>query len=442
LGGLSLPWAVLGFLLLPCAVSFALFGFQVTGWAWLGGMTAAIATLATAKGKPALPLLLWVPWFALVATYGLAGFDNAYQSAAQILCPVLVGAAASTLRPTAAQVNGFVRLMRWAGMAFLGIIVVLRLPMLLLGRLPDVTGLAAEAISALAFQAFYLCAFIMERKRVDLLLYLAFAAVPVVTVTRGPMLASLALALLTFAPLSLVKRVLVLGVAIVLGIGAFYTERVQKKMFRSGSGQLTDLYWDNPNLITSGRSAMWEVLKMGIRDKPWSGHGGNADATALIQAGQALYLPHNDWLRVTYNYGYTGLGLYVLAMLGQLAHGLGKARAAPPQTRLLFYAGLSTFAPYWAVMATDNVLIYAQFFGNLHFLILGLAYGALAAAREGADGAVPARRTQAWATRSRNALRAIAGETGSAGLREMQIRADSQTSLLSVKSVPSAGNNR
>jgi len=434
--------AVLICLLLPCAVSFEMLGYQSSGWAWLGALAAAFATIATATAGPTLPVVLWLPWSALVTAYSLAGFANAYQSTAQILCPVVVGIAASTLRPRPAQIEGLVRAMRWAGVAFLGIIVFLRLPMLLLGRLPNVTGLAAEAISALVFQAFFLCAFIMERKRVDLLLFLSFAAVPLVTVTRGPMLASLALVMLTVAPLSLAKRGLILGVAVILSIGAFYTERVQKKMFWSGSGDLTDLSWDNPNLITSGRAAFWKLLSPGIQEKPWFGHGGNADATTLTEAGERLYLPHNDWLRVAYNYGYVGLGFYLLAMGGQVAHGLGVARRAPPRVKLLFYAGLSTFAPYWAVMATDNVLIYAQFFGNLHFLILGLAYGASAAARESTDGAAPVHRTQSWTMRSRNALRAVARDTGSVRRRNMQAPAVSQGSPSSAKSVPSVGSSR
>jgi len=29
------------------------------------------------------------------------------------------------------------------------------------------------------------------------------------------------------------------------------------------------------------------------------------------------------------------------------------------------------------MMFTDNIMVYASFFGNMHFMILGLAYGAL-----------------------------------------------------------------
>jgi len=33
------------------------------------------------------------------------------------------------------------------------------------------------------------------------------------------------------------------------------------------------------------------------------------------------------------------------------------------------------------MMLTDNIMVYASFFGNLHFTFLGLAHGALRAER-------------------------------------------------------------
>jgi hypothetical protein len=33
------------------------------------------------------------------------------------------------------------------------------------------------------------------------------------------------------------------------------------------------------------------------------------------------------------------------------------------------------------MMITDNIMVYASFFGNLHFTFLGLAYGSLRAER-------------------------------------------------------------
>jgi hypothetical protein len=387
--GVGLTGVIISLLLLPSAVSFSFLGFQVTGWAWLGGLVAAVFVLARSTRKPSIPVWLWAAWFAWVLFYSFAGLDNAYQSAAQIVCPIVVGLAASTFRPGEFELRRLGQLLRRGAVIFLGIVLVLRIPMLLLGRLPDVTGLAPEAISSLLFQSLFLSAYLLERRKLDLVLYLCFAAVPVVAVTRGPILGSFLLLVLVLTPLAIRLRLLVTLLALTAAVAVFHTQRMQRKMFWSGEGTLRDLSWHNSDFKTSGREAMWAELRRGIAGRPWFGHGGNADATALIRAGFPLYLPHNDWLRVLYNYGIAGCGLYVLAMGGQLVHGLRAARRASPAARVLFFASLSAFVPYVVLMTTDNILIYAQSYGNLHFLMLGLAYGSLKASQAPATASRP-----------------------------------------------------
>jgi hypothetical protein len=44
---------------------------------------------------------------------------------------------------------------------------------------------------------------------------------------------------------------------------------------------------------------------------------------------------------------------------------------------MLVYGAASAFVPYSLIMLTDNVILYVQFFGNLHFTLIGIIYGAL-----------------------------------------------------------------
>jgi len=369
-------WAVPGFFLMACYFQISIFGFNMSGWTWLGGfLCGAVVLLQTGTGQVAMPFQYWMPWVAMVLLYLSPWFDNALQSAAQIVCPLLVGMAASTLRPSQQQLDSLAKTFRAVAVAFLAAVVVIRLPMLLMGRLP-------EAISAMIFQSFFLCSYLLQRKKIDLVLYLACAAVPVIALTRGPVLGSMALVLLTLAPLSLSRRLLIAVLAILIGLGVFYSARFQQKMFWSGRGTLSDVSFDNPNMRTHTRDLMWRRLWTGVQEKPWLGHGGNADATDLLAAGFPTYLPHNDWVRILFNYGIVGCALYVAAMLLQLLHGRQWAGVAPPSTQVFLYAALTGFVPYMAVMFTDNILIYAQFYGNLHFLLLGLGYGSLAAEQE------------------------------------------------------------
>jgi len=55
---------------------------------------------------------------------------------------------------------------------------------------------------------------------------------------------------------------------------------------------------------------------------------------------------------------------------------LRRARRAIGHSRILIYAGATSFLPFVLFMYTDNIILYAAFFGNLQFTILGLVYAA------------------------------------------------------------------
>jgi O-antigen ligase len=234
---------------------------------------------------------------------------------------------------------------------------------------------APGAISALFFQSFFLARYLIAGKStIDLLLYLSAVAIPAIAAHRGPLAASVALAVLALMPISLGRRVAIAVLGLVIGLAAFYSPKVQSKMFLSGKGALSDLRYDNPDLYMTGRKAMWDSLLEGCEEKPWFGHGGNADRTWLLSRGFYLYLPHNDWLRVRFNYGWVGVALYLATMIAQVAHGRRKLLVGDRKARALAAAGLSCFVPYAVVMFTDNVLIYCQFFTVPMMMLIGLSY--------------------------------------------------------------------
>jgi hypothetical protein len=45
--------------------------------------------------------------------------------------------------------------------------------------------------------------------------------------------------------------------------------------------------------------------------------------------------------------------------------------------QMLAYGAATAFVPYAIIMLTDNIILYVQFFGNLHFALIGIIYGAL-----------------------------------------------------------------
>jgi len=147
-------------------------------------------------------------------------------------------------------------------------------------------------------------------------------------------------------------------------------------MFMKGEGTLQDI-GDEKNLATSGRRHIAEILILEIANKPWWGHGANASEELILKLSEGqLTHPHNDWLRFLYDYGIVGTALFLLSMIFQVRHLLKKARHSHGEIRAFFSATASSFLPFALIMFTDNIVLYAAFYGNLQFTIMGLAYAA------------------------------------------------------------------
>ena len=181
---------------------------------------------------------------------------------------------------------------------------------------------------------------------------------------------------LTFAPMKILKRIVLASMIIAAGYGLFFTERVQEKTFYSGSGTFQDISRENPDFATSGRKSIWEHMQTEIDKQPWFGHGANASEPFVVRLTGGLTHPHNDWLRLLFDYGYFGTAIFGITMMLQVLHLIRKGKQTLGENRILFFAGASSFIAFSLFMFTDNIILYAAFFGNLQFTLLGLAYAA------------------------------------------------------------------
>jgi hypothetical protein len=352
-------------------------GFNVTGWAWV--IPAVLASLICLSniGGISFPLVFWLPWIVLLCVYWFFGQQNpdALQSLLQTLSPLAVGCAASIFRPESRQVDTIVRWitrLTW----IVWILLLVRMPMILTGVLPGYSFMAAEMIGLLLLGACYAAFYSCGSGR-HLYYYLAMLAITAISATRGPIVAMLSCLPLTPAPFKLRKRLILCMGLIVCALILFNTDRVQQRMFFSGSGQLTDLYWDNPDLQKSGRDTFSEILWPGVESHPWLGNGLNSYRIAFTLFGLPTALPHNDWLKLLHDIGLLGAGLYLMTMLLQMISLAKIARQSSGAHRMLAYGAATAFIPYALIMLTDNVILYVQFFGNLHFALIGIVYGAL-----------------------------------------------------------------
>lgn len=353
------------------------FGFKIAGYSWAISLLVSVLLLARNPRGVSFPIKIWLPWIIIVIIYAIMAVEvpNAVRRSIMFLCPIIVGIAVSKNKINEQQVKVFLSLFKKYAFA-LCIIVLLKSGLLVTGTLPSRTGLAPEVMTGSLFAAYLAIKYVLGERRL-LIWWSILAALPVIAVTRMGVLANGLTLPLTFAPMNKAKRIVLLVLIGIVGLAVFYSPRFQEKMFYSGGGTLAEVRLDNPDFATMGRIAMWDLMQPKIEEKPYFGHGANANEGFILRIVGFEGQPHNDWLRLLYDYGYVGMVIFGLCMLMQVYHALKMARRNSEEIRVLFYVGASSFIAYSLFMLSDNIILYAAFFGNLQFTIFGMAYAAL-----------------------------------------------------------------
>ena len=120
---------------------------------------------------------------------------------------------------------------------------------------------------------------------------------------------------LTPARVSLNKRLAALLCMGVLGLAVFAVPQVRQKMLRnSGHDKLRELAWNPGDTYSSGRFFMWELYLQEAWNRPLIGHGGSSSYTFGMKANEWDH-PHNELIRVFFDYGVVGLVLLGIPFL-------------------------------------------------------------------------------------------------------------------------------
>jgi len=366
-------WVVFVSTFIAALGGFSLLGRQIAGWAWVIPLAVSVFIVLRKESAISLPIRIWYPWICIVILYFVKSGFSYPQRTVLLLCPLVVGMAASKGQITEFELSGFLRLTRILLLS-LFLTVILRTGLLFTGVLPGATGLAPQSMTAALLCCIFGAEYAVNRKK-SLVHWIAGAAIPIIALTRMAITATGMTMPFTFASLSLKKRVIFLIIVGIFGVTLFYTERVQTKMFYSGQGEIRDLKFENPDLFTAGRSRLWDLMIEEIKAKPVWGHGGNAsEEFVFLVTWNTLAHPHNDWLRLLYDYGVVGTSVFVFCLVAQVMHLLKRAKNAFGESKILLYAAASSFLPFVLLMFTDNIILYAAFFGNLQFTIIGLIY--------------------------------------------------------------------
>jgi len=378
--GARLPW-LMWFILISLIATFfdqeTPLGRNLKGVLLFATIGLSLAVIVAGWRRVCFPISIWLPWMALTAAYCAVAVAEeewewgqaALQRTLMMWAPPLVGAAVSTFPIDERGAARFIRICKIGVFILFGLLI-FRLGLPRFGR-PWWVGshqMTAALLAAL-FAVLY-----AHGETKAMLYWGAMMLICVLGVGRGTTAAVASTLPFTLAPMRLTKRAL-LGLAMaILGVAVFYYEPFQQEWFRSGHGELRDLRPDNPDIDDSGRLGTWEVMMPEIRKRPWLGNGANANEKALFQWLGFRGQPHNEYVRLVYDYGVVGTAVFFSAVVVQCAHTALRARRATPAPRAALLAGASAFVPMLVIMVGDNIVIYSSFFGNLHFLMLGLGY--------------------------------------------------------------------
>jgi hypothetical protein len=387
---------VLLFLLITFIWSKPIFGFNSSGIAWVIPCAFSLLIVARNFNQVTFPFVLWIPWMVLLFGF-LALVDPTlidprvipYQRTVQVLSPLFVGMAVSTWRPCDADLDAFLATCRRLSYLIL-VTSGLMTGVLLTGVLPSITGLAPQAITVTLLCSLFVSSYAIRRSPGDLLCWCLLACVPVIALTRTAIVAAFCTFPSTLSPLPISRRLVAVVLIAVAGVAIFNTERVQKKMFFSGKGSVQDISERNDDFATSGRRSMWTKMSAAVDEEFMTGHGTGMGESFTYNFTGSIAYPHNDWLLTMYDYGLVGVIVYLICILLTMLHAFQQGRENPHQAiNILLLTGAAGYIPFAIMMFTDNIMVYAAYFGNLHYIFLGVAYGALQVKNEARSLGLP-----------------------------------------------------
>ena len=122
--------------------------------------------------------------------------------------------------------------------------------------------------------------------------------------------------------------------------------------FLSGDNAIT---FNGTTFNTSGRASIWQALIDRIDESPILGHGTGSAAETVTQTFVFVTQPHNEYLRIVFDFGFVGLLFFILGMITLVSRLSNLLRRNSKPIHLASLIGLLAVL---GASTTDNVLIY------------------------------------------------------------------------------------
>lgn len=373
----------------PALAGVSMFDFRVgglnyTGFVWVAQLLAGLCLLSMIllTSRRQMDLTPWYPWFvwlgylwlSLVWTKGLDGKN--IQDALQYTMPIVVGIIAATSIRTQGELRlvfgSFVFAL--AGVSFY--------TFLFVNEIFDYTWLETHVRSAALTTTVMGCVFLAAfpgRWVLPLAGWGACVAITTLTSSRMATLALLAAFVLHPLVTALRWKVAAVAASLLIAVGLFYTPTFQKHFFAGGSGGISDLAGGKVDDL--GRLEAWTQAWDQAVENPLFGKGVGSIHDFVDTIWEDTNQIHNDYLRLFYEVGLTGLTIYLCVAGWQLL----KLRQRLTETSGLVQTALAgSYLGLCALLitcVTDNTITYNLFYTDPLFALLGSAYGLLAAQR-------------------------------------------------------------
>jgi O-antigen ligase len=363
-------------------------GFSPTALGWVIPFTVCLFLTIARFNQNNFPILIWLPWVLYTTfCYVNKSYPNAFQRLVMFHVALIIGIAFSTMQPSEYFYMRFTKAISY----FFWLVVATGFVAsgLLSGSLNPATAFAAGSITATLLATWYAGKYSIGDTKA-LKYWVVLCLIPVLSNTRTGIIAVALTLPLTFGPLPLKKRMVAILLMLVAGAFLFQTERVQQKMFYSGHGDYIDAFNGLVDLIsgssdaeavsgdfaTNGRKAIGQALKDGLDQNYWTGNGANASEQISMDLSGVSH-PHNEYLRVQYEYGMLGMIIFIVTVFWQCIHAYKRLKKLPKIFIPLFCISIGAFMPMFLFMASDNILLYVAWYGNLQFAALGMYYAIL-----------------------------------------------------------------